>query len=163
MKDNSLDSLMKIESFVWKEIDKICAVNGAWVEMRNQESCVSTFVEENMFETEAAEDNVYVNAVVENLKEQGISGADAESVNQAFISYFYRDELIWSADNEWSLAMNYMTDVGWSEAESLERIIDYLEREEIATNSLKVFLAGDEHQLDTDDEEIREQMERLGL
>ena len=154
---------MKIESFVWKEIDKICAVNGAWVEMRNQESCVSTFVEENMFETEAAEDNVYVNAVVENLEEQGISGADAESVNQAFISYFYRDELIWSADNEWSLAMNYMTDAGWPEAESLERIIDYLEREEIAADSLKAFLASNEHQLDTDDEEIREQMERLGL
>lgn len=71
--------------------------------------------------------------------------------------------MIWSLDNEWSLAFNYMTDVGWSEAESLERIIDYLEREEIATNSLKDFLASDEHQLDTDDEEIREQMERLGL
>ena len=56
-----------------------------------------------------------------------------------------------------------MTDVGWSEAESLERIIDYLEREEITTESLKAFLASDEHQLDTDDEEIREQMERLGL
>lgn len=154
---------MKIESFVWKEIDKICAVNGSWVEMRNQESCVSTFVEENMFETEAAEDNVYVNTVIENLEEQGISGADAESVNQAFISYFYRDELIWSIDNEWSLAINYMTDVGWSEAESLERIIDYLEREEITADSLKAFLASDEHQLDTADEECQEQMERLGL
>ena len=154
---------MKIESLAWKEIDKICAVNGAWVEMRNQESCVSTFVEENMFETEAAEDNVYVNTVVENLEEQGISGADAESVNQAFISYFYRDELIWSPDNEWSLAFSYMTDVGWSEAESLERIIDYLEREEITGDSLKAFLASDEHQLNTDNEEIREQMERLGL
>lgn len=49
---------MNIEKLVWKEIDKICAVNGAWVEMRNQESCVSTFVEENMFETEAADDNL---------------------------------------------------------------------------------------------------------
>ena len=154
---------MNIESLVWKEIDKICAVNGAWVEMKNQESCVSTFVEENMFETEAAEDNVYVTAVAENLEEQGVSGADAESVNQAFISYFYRDELIWSLENEWSLAFNYMTDVGWSEAESLERIIDYLEREEISADLLKAFLASNEHQLVTDDEEIREQMERLGL
>ena len=154
---------MNIESLVWKEIDKICAVNGAWVEMRNQESCVSTFVEENMFETEAAEDNVYVNTVVENLEDQGISGADTESVNQAFISYFYRDELIWSPDNEWNLAFDYMTDVGWSEAESLERIIDYLEREEIATSSLKAFLASDEHQLDTDEDEIQEQFERVGL
>lgn len=154
---------MKLEKLVWNEIEKICEVNGAWVEMKNQETCVSTFAEENMFETEDAEDNVYVNTVVENLEEQGVKGVDIERVNQAFISYFYRPEMNWSLDNDWSSAFNYMTDVGWSEAESLERIIDYLERQKSETISLRSFIAGDEHELDTDDEDFCEQMERLSL
>ena len=91
---------MSIESLVWEEIDKICEVNGAWVEMRNQESCVSTFADENMFETEEPENNLYVIGVTENLEEQGHEDVDIKSVNQAFITYFYREELTWTLDND---------------------------------------------------------------
>ena len=59
---------MDLEQRVWAEIDKICAVNKSWVEMKNQGSCVSTFADENQFETEDAEDNMYVGVVLENLQ-----------------------------------------------------------------------------------------------
>ena len=131
--------------------------------MRNQESCVSTFADENMFETEEPENNLYVIGVTENLEEQGHEDVDIKSVNQAFITYFYREELTWTLDNDWGSVFNYMTDVGWTEAQSLERIVDYLEKQKASAESLKYFLSSDDHELDTDDEEIREQMERLGL
>lgn len=116
-----------------------------------------------MFETEEPENNLYVIGVTENLEEQGHEDVDIKSVNQAFITYFYREELTWTLDNDWGSVFNYMTDVGWTEAQSLERIVDYLEKQKASAESLKYFLSSDDHELDTDDEEIREQMERLGL
>ena len=150
-----------LEKLVWDEIDKICGVNNSWIEMRNQESCVSIFAGENGFEIENAEGNVFVTCVVESLQEKGVEDVDAESVNEAFISYFYRDEMKWPLDISWGITLDYMRDGGWDPAQSLEFIIDYLEKEKISTESLKNYFNSDECELDDDDEDVYEQMQRV--